>query len=51
MRPLGERDILPTDGCDGVLVGRLWVDGPTPGPRVVAVREAGVFDLSALARP
>ena len=49
MRPLGERDILPTDGCEGALVGRIWVDGPTPGPRVVAIRDAGVFDLSALA--
>ena len=49
MRPLGERDILPTDGCDGTLVGRLWVDGPAPGPRVAAIREGGVFDLSALA--
>ena len=44
---LGE--ILPDDGYDGVLVGRLWVGGPLPGPRTVAVRTDGVFDLSALA--
>jgi fumarylacetoacetate (FAA) hydrolase family protein len=42
-------EILPDDTYAGVLVGRLWVDGPTPGPRTVAVREDGLFDLSALA--
>jgi fumarylacetoacetate (FAA) hydrolase family protein len=42
-------DLLPDDGCTGVLVGRLWIDGVAPGPRPVAVREAGLFDLSALA--
>ena len=42
-------EILPDDLYDGVLVGRLWLDGPLPGPRTVAVREDGVFDLSALA--
>jgi fumarylacetoacetate (FAA) hydrolase family protein len=41
--------ILPDDGCAGVLVGRIWVGGPTPGPRPVAVRDAGLFDLSGLA--
>ena len=40
---------LPADGCAGVLVGRVWVDGPTPGPRTAAFRDDGVFDLSALA--
>ena len=42
-------EILPDDGYAGVLVGRLWIDGPTPGPRTVAAREDGLFDLSALA--
>jgi fumarylacetoacetate (FAA) hydrolase family protein len=42
-------EILPNDTYAGVLVGRLWVDGPTPGPRTVAAREDGLFDLSALA--
>lgn len=42
-------NILPADGCAGVLVGRLWVDGEAPGPRTVTVREEGLFDLSALA--
>ncbi|MFI4933336.1 MAG: fumarylacetoacetate hydrolase family protein [Caulobacterales bacterium] len=42
---LSAAEILPQDGCAGVLVGRVWADGP----RVVAVREAGLFDLSRLA--
>jgi fumarylacetoacetate (FAA) hydrolase family protein len=42
-------EILPDDGYAGVLVGRLWVDGPLPGPRTVAACEHGLFDLSALA--
>jgi len=39
-------DILPDDGCAGVLVGRIWQDD---GPHVVAARDDGLFDLSALA--
>jgi fumarylacetoacetate (FAA) hydrolase family protein len=39
-------DILPVDGYTGALVGRVWMDD---GPHVVAAREAGLFDLSALA--
>jgi fumarylacetoacetate (FAA) hydrolase family protein len=42
-------EILPEDACAGALVGRLWVSGEAPGPRVVAVREDGLFDLSGLA--
>lgn len=42
-------DILPTDGFSGTLVGRIWVAAPVAGPRTVAVREDGLFDLSALA--
>jgi fumarylacetoacetate (FAA) hydrolase family protein len=41
--------ILPDDGFEGVLVGRLWVDGDTPGPRTIAIREEGLFDLSRMA--
>ena len=39
-------DILPDDGCAGALAGRVQLDD---GPHVVAVREAGLFDLSRLA--
>ena len=42
-------EILPDDGCAGTLVGRLWVQTGIAGPRVVAVREDGLHDLSALA--
>ena len=42
-------EILPDDLYTGLLVGRLWVDGPTPGPRTVVLREDGLFDLSGLA--
>ncbi|HEV2364591.1 MAG TPA: fumarylacetoacetate hydrolase family protein [Caulobacteraceae bacterium] len=45
---MAPEDILPADDCAGALVGRVWLDEP-PGPRVVAVREAGLVDLSALA--
>lgn len=38
--------VLPTDGLQGTLVGRVWVPGPIPGPSVVALRPEGVFDLT-----
>lgn len=37
---------LPDDGTRGTLVGRAWVPGDVAGPRVIAVRADGVFDLS-----
>jgi fumarylacetoacetate (FAA) hydrolase family protein len=42
-------EALPADGTAGTLVGRAWVPGAVPGPSVVALREAGVFDLSRAA--
>ncbi|WP_395453290.1 fumarylacetoacetate hydrolase family protein [Acidovorax delafieldii] len=40
--------VLPDDGLQGTLVGRVWVpQGAVPGPAVVALRPEGVFDLSA----
>ena len=39
--------MLPEDGLAGTLVGRIWRDGPVPGPAVVVLRPEGVFDLSA----
>ena len=37
---------LPNDGFTGALAGRVW-NPAVSGPSVVAVREAGVFDVSA----
>lgn len=38
--------ILPDDGLEGCLVGRVWLPGDLAGPAVVALRPEGVFDLS-----
>ncbi|KRD50237.1 fumarylacetoacetate hydrolase [Acidovorax sp. Root275] len=38
--------VLPDDGLQGTLVGRVWTHGAIPGPAVVALRPEGVFDLS-----
>ena len=40
---------LPQDGYSGTLVGRAWVPGASAGPRVVAIRRDGVYDLSQAA--
>jgi fumarylacetoacetate (FAA) hydrolase family protein len=42
------RDILPDDD-NAILVGRVWIDGPHPGPRTAIVRGETLYDLSALA--
>ncbi len=39
--------VLPDDGLNGTLVGRVWAGGALPGPSVVVLRPEGVFDLSA----
>lgn len=41
---------LPADGYAGVLVGRAWLPS-VAGPAVVALRDDGVFDLSAEVAP
>jgi fumarylacetoacetate (FAA) hydrolase family protein len=38
-------DVLPTDGFQGALAGRIW--RPGTGPSVVAIRQEGVFDISS----
>ncbi|GLH81071.1 fumarylacetoacetate hydrolase [Bradyrhizobium sp. SSBR45G] len=46
MIELTPESVLPDDGASGTLVGRIWrpdVDGPA----VVAVRDDGVFDVTA----
>lgn len=39
-------EILPADGYRGALAGRVW--RPDIGPCIAAIRESGVFDISAL---
>lgn len=46
MITLTQKDILPEDGTRGTLVGRVWLPR-VGGPAVVAVRDDGVFDVSA----
>ena len=43
---LQARRFLPDDGYAGTLVGRVW-RADVAGPSVVAIREHGVYDLSA----
>ena len=46
--PQAALQVLPDDGLQGTLVGRVWApQGTVPGPAVVALRSEGVFDLSA----
>ena len=46
--PQAALQVLPDDGLQGTLVGRVWApQGAVPGPAVVALRPEGVFDLSA----
>ncbi|CAN7289380.1 fumarylacetoacetate hydrolase family protein [Acidovorax delafieldii] len=46
--PQAALQVLPDDGVQGTLVGRVWApQGAVPGPAVVALRPEGVFDLSA----
>jgi fumarylacetoacetate (FAA) hydrolase family protein len=49
MFDLATEQVLPGDRCDSVLVGRLWVPDAPPGPRLVAVRDDALVDLSQLA--
>src|SRR4051794_8498073 len=46
MITLTAKDVLPDDGTSGTLVGRVWIPDMA-GPAVVAVRNDGVFDISA----
>jgi fumarylacetoacetate (FAA) hydrolase family protein len=46
MITLSARDVLPEDGTRGTLVGRVWLP-QAQGPAVVAVRDDGVFDVTA----
>ena len=46
MITLTARSMLPDDGATGTLAGRVWLP-QAEGPAVVAVREGGVFDVTA----
>jgi fumarylacetoacetate (FAA) hydrolase family protein len=46
MITLTAKDLLPDDGTSGTLVGRAWLPRLN-GPTVVAVRDGGVFDVTA----
>lgn len=46
MITLTAQDLLPEDGTKGTLVGRAWLPQHA-GPAVVAVRDDGVFDVTA----
>ena len=46
MISLNAASILPDDGTAGTLVGRAWLPSEQ-GPSVVAVREGGVYDVTA----
>jgi fumarylacetoacetate (FAA) hydrolase family protein len=48
-RALRPEAALPADGTEGTLVGRAWVPGHPAGPSVVALRNGGVYDISASA--
>jgi len=47
MTPVDLSACLPHDLPRATLVGRVWRDGPTPGPSVVVVRGGEVFDITA----
>jgi fumarylacetoacetate (FAA) hydrolase family protein len=47
MKSLNAASILPEDGTDGTLVGRVWLPSAS-GPSVVAVRRDGVFDVTSV---
>ena len=46
MITLTAKDVLPEDGTRGTLVGRVWLP-QVQGPAVAAIRNDGVFDVSA----
>lgn len=43
---LSAADVLPSDGDDGILVGRAWIPGNPAGPSVVLVSGSELKDLS-----
>ncbi|KAA0891194.1 fumarylacetoacetate hydrolase family protein [Pusillimonas sp. ANT_WB101] len=47
MKNFSVSELLPVDANRATLVGRVWCDGPIPGPSIIAVREGEVVDITA----
>ncbi|RBI67755.1 fumarylacetoacetate hydrolase [Vreelandella sulfidaeris] len=47
MQPLSLTDTLPADLDKALLVGRVWLEGPHPGPALITVQNGQVFDITA----
>lgn len=47
MQPLPLTDTLPADLDKALLVGRVWLEGPHPGPALITVQNGQVFDITA----
>ena len=45
---ISPHELLPTDLDKALLVGRVWREGPRPGPALVAVRDNQVIDITPL---
>ncbi|OWV27909.1 fumarylacetoacetate hydrolase family protein [Halomonas campaniensis] len=46
MNPLSVTDAVPNDLDNALLVGRVWLDGPHPGPALVSVHNGQVIDIT-----
>ncbi|MGO1771088.1 MAG: fumarylacetoacetate hydrolase family protein [Halomonas sp.] len=46
MNPLSSTDAVPNDLDKAQLVGRVWLDGPQPGPALVTVKDGQVIDIT-----
>lgn len=46
MQPLTPTDSLPHDLDNALLVGRVWLDGPHPGPALVTLKSGQVIELT-----
>ncbi|MFB9869031.1 fumarylacetoacetate hydrolase family protein [Vreelandella sulfidaeris] len=47
MQPLSLTDSLPDDLDKALLVGRVWLESPHPGPALVTVQSGQVIDITA----
>lgn len=47
MQPLSLTDSLPDDLDKALLVGRVWLDSPHPGPALITVQNGQAIDITA----